>query len=131
MPQIEARPGLKRGDILEETDHFGPRRRKVFVRYNKNHRSGLDYSTERLNICALCGREEWVNELSRSTRWTNTALSQLLPNVQYCPDHARRWHGRRQHPLNNPETGSRRDNREDTREVSWIRSRPRDSNSPQ
>ena len=88
MPQIEARPGLKRGDILEETDHFGPRRRKVFVRYNKNHRSGLDYSTERLNICALCGREEWVNELSRSTRWTKTALSQLLPEVQYCPDHA-------------------------------------------
>ena len=89
MTQHEPNPGLKPGDILEETDHFGPRRRRVFVRYNNTHRSGMDYSTERLNVCALCGHEEWVKELSRSTKWTRSGLTQLLPNVQYCPDHAR------------------------------------------
>lgn len=79
--------GLTKGDVLHESRHGNDRHRTVFLRYNSNSPKGYDIQRQQLRICALCPAQEWVPELSRSTRWTKSRLSQLLPNTHYCPAH--------------------------------------------
>ena len=65
----------KKGDIIEEsTTSNGVRRRTLIGSPNASRRSGYDVSRERLNVCAFCGREEWVKELSRNTKWERSLV---------------------------------------------------------
>ena len=76
------------GDVVEEKQFPGVRRRRVITEYNAHRKCVMDYSVQRPNICAPCGREERVRDLSRSTKWRPSMLSQLLAEIRCCPEHS-------------------------------------------
>ena len=47
----------------------------------------MDLSAERLLTCALCGRQEWVKEASRTSRWMKSHSTARFMDIGYCPEH--------------------------------------------
>ena len=78
------------GQVLQDwpPDERSPARRHVYVRKNPRKRSGIDISHETLRTCDFCPAQEWVKDLSRSSRWSIQHVGWFI-NITACPDHQR------------------------------------------